>query len=80
MLTLWGAKINGLQVLSLISYHILDYTGASPSKVPDCTKHIDFIKSVSLIKQKHAGSKDMAVLSVVTEMIDITYRTSYLLK
>ena len=80
MLTFSDANINGFQVLSLISYHILDHIGANPSKIPDCAKHIDFIKSFSLVKQKHAGSKDMAVFNVVTEIIDITYRTSYLLK
>ena len=70
------AKLNGFQSLSLTSYHILHHIRANPPKFPDCAKHIDFIKGFSLIKQKHAGSKDTAVVNVLAEIIHIIYRTS----
>ena len=73
----FGAKLNGFQVLLLTAYHILYHIRAYPPKFPDCAKHIDFIKSFSLIKQKHTGSKDMAVVNVLAEIIHIIYRSSY---
>ena len=73
----FGRKLNGLQVLLLHAYHILYHVRANPPKFPDCAKHIDFIKSFSMIKQKHASSEDMAVVNVLAEIIHIIYRTSY---